>query len=155
MDDAAVQNLRDRLDVIETCTRMAWFADRRDWTALSELFDDEVDLDYASLTGGPVMRLDRDTLVDSWAGGLAGLKATQHLVSNHLVTVEGDTARCTAAFQATHVLPNNSGGPLWTLGGYYEYGLRRTPGGWLLTSVAMVVDWASGNQHISTLAMGH
>jgi SnoaL-like domain len=37
------------------------------------------------------------------------LTATQHLVGNHLLTIDGDQATCTAAFQATHVLANPHG----------------------------------------------
>jgi len=116
MPEDPVQQLADRLDVVETCTRMAWLADRRDWAALVELFTDDVDLDYTSLTGGEPARLPRRQVVDAWAAALGGLAATQHLVAGHLVTLDGDSAACTAAFQATHLLPTPHGGPTWTLG---------------------------------------
>ena len=153
MIDTVMRHLTDRLDVVETCTRMVWFADRREWAALAELLDDEVVLDYTSLYGGEPSRASREHLVDGWAADLSGYTATQHMVSNHLVTVEEDTARCTANFQATHVLPNKFGGSTWTIGGHYSYWLRRALEGWRITSVTMDVDWASGNQHISTVAL--
>ncbi len=152
MTDTALQLLIDRLDITDTCTRMAWLADRRDWTALLDVFDDDVELDYTSLTGGEPARLARQQVVDSWAAGLGGLTATQHLVANHLVTVTGDQAECTAAFQATHLLPNAHGGPTWTLGGHYRYALHRRPDGWRITQVTMTADWATGNQQLMTLA---
>ncbi len=145
-------HLVDRLEVLGTCTRMAWLADRRDWDGLLAVFDDEVDVDYTSLTGGDPARLPRHELVQGWAAGLSGLAATQHLLGNQLATLDGDTAEATAAFQATHVLPNPHGAPTWTLGGHYHYRLRRTTDGWRITAVAMTTDWATGNQHIMTLA---
>jgi hypothetical protein len=157
--DQRLQELADRADVVDVCTRMAWLADRRDWAGLIAVFDDEVELDYTSLGGGEPARLAPRQIVEAWASALGGLTATQHLVTNHLVTVhrpggagDDDTAVCTAAFQATHLLANATGGPIWTLGGHYRYTLRRTAGGWRITGVTMTADWATGNQHVMTLA---
>jgi hypothetical protein len=144
----------DRLDVIETCTRMAWLADQREWDALREVFADEVRLDYTSLRGGEPASVARDELVESWAGLLGKFQATQHLVANHLVTVSEDTATCTAAFQATHLLPNAYGDPIWTLGGTYRFELVRDGATWRIGAVTMTATWASGNQQIMSLAAG-
>ena len=125
------------------------------------MFADDVELDYTSLTGTDPDRLSPQQVVDGWAAGLGGLTATQHLVANHLVDVQrqdpqagqvGDTAACTASFQATHLLPNATGGPTWTLGGHYRYTLHRTAAGWRITGVTMTADWATGNQQVMALA---
>ena len=119
----------DRMEIVEVTVRMAWLADRRDWDQLVGVFADEVDLDYTSLTGGDPVRLSRGDLVAGWRTGLGGLDATQHLVSNHLVEVDGDRAVATAQFQAVHVLANPHGDPTWTLGGHYRFGLTRQADG--------------------------
>lgn len=144
------QRAADRLAVVEATIRMAWHTDRREWDRLEEVLADEVTLDYESLTGLAPTTLARKQVTDSWAAVLGQLEATQHLVANHLVTIDGDQATCTAAFQATHVLANPHGGPLWTLGGHYAYELARGAGGWRITSVRLTADWASGNQQIMT-----
>ncbi|MFF0628062.1 nuclear transport factor 2 family protein [Streptomyces sp. NPDC004296] len=79
---------------------------------------------------------------------LSDLASTQHLITNHLVRISGDTAVATADFQATHLLPNALGGPLWTLGGHYRFTLRRTPAGWRIDGLTMTADWADGNRQI-------
>jgi 3-phenylpropionate/cinnamic acid dioxygenase small subunit len=142
----------DRDEIVDATTRMAWFADRRDWDALLTVFADEVDLDYTSLTGGEPARLKAADVVAGWRAGLGGLDATQHLVSNHLVEVDGDRAVVTAQFQAVHVLANPHGDPTWTLGGHYRFGLVRADGGWRIDAVTMTTTWATGNQHIMTPA---
>jgi hypothetical protein len=144
----------DRLAVIETCTRMAWHADAREWEALRDVFADEVRVDYTSLQGGEPATVSRDELIASWAGLLGKLQATQHLLTNHLVTVTGDTAVCTAAFQATHLLANPHGDPIWTLGGSYRFELVRNRPGWRIGAVTMTATWAGGNQQIMFLAAG-
>ncbi|MEW1749608.1 nuclear transport factor 2 family protein [Streptomyces angustmyceticus] len=143
-----MSSVADRLDIIETCTRMAWYIDQREWDALGDVFSDEISLDYTSLNGGEPGLVPSKDLVASWSGLLGSFAATQHLLSNFLVDVQGDTAVTTAMFQATHRMPNDHGGPLWTLGGTYRIGLERTGSGWRINSIVMTATWADGNQHL-------
>ncbi|MEU8138068.1 nuclear transport factor 2 family protein [Streptodolium elevatio] len=142
----------DRLAVVETCTGMAWHADRRAWDRLREVFAPKVRLDYTSLNGGEPAELAADDVVAGWSQVLGAYDATQHLITNHLVDVDGDTAVCTAAFQATHRLANPFGAPLWTLGGNYRFDLARSEGRWQITGVVMTVTWADGNKDLVALA---
>lgn len=118
----------ERLEIIEVCTRMGWHADQREWDRLRTVFAAEVLLDYTSLNGGEPATLTPDQIVAAWSGLLGAFDATQHLITGHLVTVAGDTAVCTASFQATHRLANPFGSPLWTLGGTYRFDLVREDG---------------------------
>jgi hypothetical protein len=138
--------------VVETCTRMAWHADQREWDALKEVFADSVVLDYTSLNGGEPAVLSPEQIADGWAGVLGGFNATQHLVANHLVTIDGTSAVCTASFQATHRLANPFGAPLWTLGGTFRFDLIRTGTGWRISGVVMTATWADGNKELLELA---
>ncbi|MEV0145607.1 MULTISPECIES: nuclear transport factor 2 family protein [unclassified Nonomuraea] len=133
----------DRFDVIDTCTRMAWHADQREWSELAEVFADEVLLDYTSLNGGEPVTLTPAQIVEGWEGALSAYVATQHLIGNHLVTVAGDVAVCTASFQATHRKDDDS---LWTLGGTYRFDLVRTGDGWRITGVVMTAAWSDGTR---------
>jgi hypothetical protein len=136
----------DRLDVIDTCTRMAWYADQRDWERLADVFADVVTLDYTSLNGGEPATLTPAQIVAGWREALGVYEVTQHLVGNHLVTVDGDTAVCTASFQATHYKKAEFGSPLWRLGGTYEFSLVRGGDGWRITGVVMTATWGEGNR---------
>ncbi|MEU9125486.1 nuclear transport factor 2 family protein [Streptomyces sp. NPDC048506] len=141
--------LRDRLDIIEVCTRMCWHTDKREWDLLrSAVFAEKVQVDYTSLNGGEPAEVAADELVGAWRSLLSRLTSTQHLLTNHLVHTSGDTAVATADFQATHLLPNALGGPLWTLGGHYRFTLRRTASGWRIDGLTMTTDWATGNRQI-------
>ncbi|GAA2150327.1 nuclear transport factor 2 family protein [Actinomadura napierensis] len=143
-----------KIEIAETCTRMAVHADRREWALLRGLFADSVLLDYTSLNGGEPARLTPQEIVDAWAATLGGFDATQHLIANHLVEVDGDRAVCTASFQATHRLATPYGAPLWTLGGDYRWELARTGGRWLIDSVAMKATWGDGNKDLPARAAG-
>lgn len=147
-----MSSIEDRLAIIETCTRMGWHADQREWERLAEIFADKVMLDYTSLNGGEPAELTPGQITGAWSGLLGSFDATQHLITNHLVTVEGDTAVCTASFQATHRLANPHGSPLWTLGGTYRFDLVRTGDGWKISGVVMNATWADGNKDLMALA---
>ncbi|MEW9552354.1 nuclear transport factor 2 family protein [Nonomuraea sp. NPDC050783] len=149
---ADLLHLVERQAVVEVCTRMAWHADRREWQALEAVFADEVRLDYTSLNGGEPAVLSPGQIVDAWRQVLGGFDATQHLIANHLVTLEGDTAVCTASFQATHRLTDPLGASLWTLGGFYRFDLIRADGGWRISGVVMTAAWADGNKELMALA---
>ncbi|MFG2139948.1 nuclear transport factor 2 family protein [Streptomyces sp. NPDC048650] len=142
----------DRYAIIETCDRMGWHSDRHEWDRATALFTPEVLLDYTSLLGGSPDTVSAAGLVESWAAVLGGYDASQHLMTNHLVALDGDAAECTASFQATHRLENPLGSPLWRIGGTYRFHLVRTGGGWKIDELAMTVLWSEGNQGIAALA---
>lgn len=142
----------DTVAVVAAVDRLGVLADARDWTGLTALFTDRVDLDYTSLNGGTSARVSAAELVAGWAAGLGGLAATHHMITNHQVAVDSDHATCLAYFQATHVFPNNHGDPHWTLGGRYDVRLSRLDDGWRIDGLIMTAVWATGNQGILELA---
>jgi 3-phenylpropionate/cinnamic acid dioxygenase small subunit len=141
-----------RQTLVELTLRMAWYLDHKQWDAMPALFTGMVRLDYTSLNGGQPTTVPRADMIAKWRTNRTPLKATQHLISNHLVTITDDAAAtATAMFQAIHLLPNDQGGPLWTLGGEYAYSFTRVDGSWLIDGLAMRLLWADGNRNIRDL----
>lgn len=151
-NDSTTQMTNARDAIVDTTTRMAWYVDQRRWDELPALFAERVTLDYTSLNGGEPATVTPADIVTGWKAGLGGLDATQHVVSNHLIDLDGDTAEATAQFVATHLLHNPHGAPLWTLGGHYHWTMARHQDRWRITAVTMTATWATGNQHIMTRA---
>ncbi|WP_338891962.1 nuclear transport factor 2 family protein [Rhodococcus sovatensis] len=141
-----------RQHLVDLTVRMAWYLDHQQWDLMPTLFTPEVSLDYTSLNGGEVTAVSRDVMIGKWRENRTPLDATQHLLSNHLVTFTGDeSAHGTAMFQATHRKANDQGGPLWTLGGEYHYTFSAGGGTWLIGGLAMNILWADGNRNIRDL----
>lgn len=146
-------DLADRAAITDTVTRFGWCLDRRDWDGLKSLFTDVVRTDYTALWGGEPQEASVDELLatdrqGSWRRTMDGLDATQHLITNILVTVDGDTATATANVVGVHRLPNPHGGPLWTVGGTYEFALTRTADGWRIRAITQGITWVDGNQQV-------
>jgi hypothetical protein len=138
------------LAVMRTVADLGLRVDARDWDGLVSLFTEEVAVDYTSLNGGEPATMPATDLVGGWRQQLEPLAATQHLMGNLSVRVQDDSATCAANVTATHVRPNATGGPHWTVGGRYDLELRRPSGGedWRIAALTLTVKWASGNQAI-------
>jgi hypothetical protein len=74
------------------------------------------------------------------------------MLTNHVITVEGDKAVCVAYVQARHYLPNDKGDDTQTMFGYYTNHLVRTAQGWRIQSCKLTLTWQTGNWHIFTIA---
>ena len=142
----------DRLAILELIGRLVLVLDGRDWGALGQLFTDTVYSDRTSLLGGEPVTVGRAEFVDGWRQTLQNLDAVHHLITCHVITLDGDRATCTATMQGTHVYTNHSGGPVWTVGGRHDYQLKRTAAGWKIAGWTFTIQWATGNMNIVALA---
>jgi ketosteroid isomerase-like protein len=145
--------LEDRLAIIELINRLVLLLDARDWKALEHLFTDTVYNDRTSLTGGEPETLGVAEFVGGWRSLMEHLDAVHHLVTCHVINLDGDQATCAANMQGTHVLANHSGGPIWQVGGRHDYQLTRTSDGWRIAGITFTIQWATGNQNILALSI--
>ncbi len=143
----------DKLLVTETTYRYATGIDTRNWELYRSIFADEVSIDFSSYNPA---RPASTMAADQWVAGLrplfTGLAATQHSMTNPLVSLDGDRAEITMYMQAHHVHDAENPDSWYTIGGYYTDTLKRSDGGWLIDSVALTVTWRSGDPAIMEAA---
>ena len=126
----------DRLAISDVLIRYATALDGRDWELLASCFTDDATLDYdTSGTYG------RDAFVEHCRAGLARMKATQHCVTNHVISTDGDRAHSTSYVIAQHVRDNDV---TFTLGGTYTDDLVRAGTEWRIASRRFVTSWKAG-----------
>ena len=134
----------DHEAITRTVYEYAYGLDGREWERYRRIFADEIEVDFSSYNGRPRTSM----TADEWVAGLrplfTGLDATQHSMSNPLVDVEGDTARCRMYMQAAHFL-DSWPEPEFTIGGYYDDRLVRTGDGWRIAAVTLIVRWRRGD----------
>jgi hypothetical protein len=141
----------DRTQICETVYRYATGIDTRDWDLYRSIFTDEVEIDFASYSGQPAARMKADEWVATVKVLFTGLDATQHVMTNPQVTIDGDRATCLMYMKAEHFLLNSEGDDWFTLGGYYVDRLTRANDTWRIEAVTLNVFWNRGNRHIMTL----
>ncbi len=120
--------------------RYARALDTHDWALLERLF--VADARY-TFPGG-----ESDTvsaIVDRCANALTRLDASQHMLGNIEVVVDGDTATTIVYFQAQHVKLGTPGGDLFIIAGTYCDVAVRTPDGWRIAHRTQTYTWRDGN----------
>ena len=134
-----LRRLADEQEIRDLALRYCAAVDRRDWRLLREVFaaGATVGVPRASLMRGT------DEIVARYRRGLSKYDSTHHMVTNHEITVGGDSALHSCLVHAQHVRSGAEGG-YFTIGGRYEDQLVRTPHGWRFRHRELVTVWSEG-----------
>ncbi len=126
--------------------------DTRDFDLLRSIFTDDITMDFEDYSGQPAQTLS----ADAWVAGVrvlfTGLDATQHVMTNPIVDIDGESATCRMYMKAEHFLANDEGSFDYAIGGYYTDRLRKDGDRWLIEAVTLKLFWQRGNRHIMQLA---
>lgn len=133
--------LLDERNIVAVVTRYCRALDTKDWALLGTVFLADATADLAS----PSQLEGVDAIVGRIRTALENLDDSQHLVGNHEVVVDGDSATHRCYLQAQHVRHAATGSPNYIVAGRYEDRLSRTPDGWRIAHRALVVMWTEGN----------
>jgi membrane-bound lytic murein transglycosylase B len=136
------EQLADRQDVLDAVVSYALALDSHDWDRLRQILLPEAVAEYGMALGA---REGRDAIVATCTAALTPLSGSQHLMGNHLVTLDGDRAEAVCYFQATHVKAGCPGGDNYIIAGRYDDRLVRTPAGWRIAHKTLTVVWTDGN----------
>jgi 3-phenylpropionate/cinnamic acid dioxygenase small subunit len=154
MIDDRLQLLWDRSEIEQVVYKYAAGFDTKDWELWRSIFTDAVEVKFRPAAEAAFKGFGQDwvpTSGDEWVEGrrvlFTGLGTTQHQMSNPRITVDGDAATCIMYLQAIHFMPGEPGVE-YTLGGYYVDDLVRTPQGWKIARVNLIVTWERGDATI-------
>jgi 3-phenylpropionate/cinnamic acid dioxygenase small subunit len=137
-------DLVDRQAIVDVCTSYALALDSRDWARLRACFTEDAVADY----GDSGASEGYEAIETTCRAALEPLSASQHLLGNHLVRLEGDGADSTCYFQAQHVMEGLAAGTQYVVAGRYDDRLVRTPSGWRISHRTLSVMWTSGNPDV-------
>ncbi|MGA5543607.1 nuclear transport factor 2 family protein [Mycobacterium sp. NPDC051198] len=144
--DARLKRLLDREEISDVQLRYATAVDSRDWELFRTCFADEVEADYSSVFGTPPARLGADEFVAMIAPVMSTLTATQHMITNLAVTVEGENHATVVAYvRAIHHNAAADGGTEQTVYGYYTNTFVRTVDGWRISKLKLTSRIQTGN----------
>jgi 3-phenylpropionate/cinnamic acid dioxygenase small subunit len=138
-DTLSPQELSDRLRIQDLFTAYAAAVDARDWDAFKSFFADGAVLDYTAF-GGP--RGSADDAVQWLDRAMRVIAASQHLISNITVKVDGDEATARSSVFSPLVIGEGDRKEVMLNGGTYSDRLRRTEDGWRITERIAQLAWA-------------
>jgi ketosteroid isomerase-like protein len=113
----------DRTALVELLADFAAATDARDWATIAALLTDD---SVAYGAHGPA------AVVARMQDHLGGVGPSQHLLGNHRVVVDGDTARTRTYGRVHHIGAGPMAGSSYECLGDYDDHWRRTASGWRL-----------------------
>lgn len=137
-----VKDLDRRLAVQDVCVSYAVALDSRDWAWLRRVFRPDAVAEYGGELG---MRRGYESIESACQAALVPLTSSQHLMGNHLVTLDGDEADAVCYFQATHLKAGAPGGDIYTVAGRYDDHLVVDGDDWRIARKVLTVMWTDGN----------
>lgn len=132
----------DRSEIEQLLYRYARAIDAKDWKSLERVFVPDARIHYAVERGTEVAFAQ----LGPWlAQAMQIFEATQHVVTNPLIELAGDSASCMSYLVATHVQVRLDGSRVRTTeGSRYSDSLVRTPEGWRISARRLDRIWVDG-----------
>ena len=137
MDEKKMQALLDRMEIIDVENRYAMGVDTRDSELHASCFAEELEVDMSGMGAGEPMKMSGKAWAEQAVSLVSIFEATQHMITNHVITIDGDRATCVAYVKAQHYNPDS----LWTVVGTYTNTLERTADGWKITKLKLTPTW--------------
>ena len=129
-----------RLAIADVLYRYATALDARDWQLLEQVFAEDAVYAIGAYgeCAGPRAIGERLSQL------LGAYDATQHLIGNAVIEVDGARARSTSYVRAYHHWIEADGPRTMEVGGVYRDELTRTPQGWRIARRVLDVVWREG-----------
>jgi hypothetical protein len=140
--------LEEKSEIVEIILRFAYALDNQNWALLRDCLASQLDTDYTDLRGETRRIVSAEDFVAQRTKDLAGLK-TQHMSTNHLVSIHANQAECTSCFLIHRIDPTRMpDGNNYDTVGHYTHGLIRTNQSWRIDRIKQTVLWSRGNPDI-------
>jgi len=142
--DENLQRLFDQTEIRDTILRFAVSLDLKDWDQCRSCFTDDIDVDYSDLRGESPVQMLADEFIAQRRKALGHLK-TQHLSTNHLITIQGGHATCVSSMAIYRRRSSSVEDGTFDTHCYYTHELVRTPQGWKICKIKQKVLWNAGD----------
>jgi hypothetical protein len=133
--------VNDRDAILELLAEAAWIFDHKQWDRMAEVFTPDTEA-YG--------QQGLDALTANTMRYLGACGPTQHLIGNHRVQIEGDTATVISYVRAFHLaagvdrMDRARPDQFWDFLGEYRDTLVRTPDGWRISRRVCVPRASTG-----------
>ena len=142
MMDAAIAILLDKAAIVDVTIRYCSALDSKDWSLLAMCFTTDAAATYQRPDEeAPTTFVGYVSIEKRLSDSMDALLRTQHAVSNHVIDISGDEARCRCYVRAQHVRQAANGMEMFMVGGTYNDVLVRTDAGWRIRQREMTYTW--------------
>ncbi len=141
--DEELRRLVDRQQIVDVTLAYTYALDAKDWDALDDVFTVDATAFLTEELDG------REAIKGRVTRALESLDLSQHMVANHDVRIDGDSAVCRCYLQAQHVREAAPGPPNFIVAGRYDDRFVRTSVGWRIARRELTIMWTEGNPSVT------
>lgn len=141
--DEELRHLVDRQQIVDVTLAYTYALDAKDWDALDDVFTVDATAYLTEELDG------REAIKGRVRRALESLDLSQHMVANHDVRIDGDSAVCRCYLQAQHVREAAPGPPNFIVAGRYDDRFVRTSVGWRIARRELTIMWTEGNPSVT------
>jgi ketosteroid isomerase-like protein len=141
--DEELRRLVDRQQIVDVTLAYTYALDAKDWDALDDVFTVDATAFLTEELEG------REAIKGRVRRALESLDLSQHMVANHDVRIDGDSAVCRCYLQAQHVREAAPGPPNFIVAGRYDDRFVRTSVGWRIARRELTIMWTEGNPSVT------
>jgi 3-phenylpropionate/cinnamic acid dioxygenase small subunit len=138
--------------IVELTVRYCRALDERDFEKLRQIF-----LPDCTALYGPIKLEGVEAVMARCSEALDLLDASQHIVTNHQVTIDAERAVSRCYFHAQHVryaAADTDRGPHFIVAGRYEDQLVRVNSDWRIRHRVLTAMWTQGNPSVVNPTLG-
>ncbi|WP_020108375.1 nuclear transport factor 2 family protein [Nocardia sp. 348MFTsu5.1] len=139
--NAELQGILDERAIKDVTIKYATALDTKNWRQLRECFTRDAVAHYGVIPDCEGV----NAIIEQVSGGMDHLAQTQHILTNHVIKVDGDSATSVCYLQAQHL--RDDAKPSWNfvMAGQYSDRLVRTADGWRISARSLELWWTSGD----------
>ena len=130
-----LQEMKDREEIIQNQLKYAWCIDTLDFETFKTCFADNFIYDFSHRDPSMAGPCTPDEIAERFSKVVRGYVATQHLMSNFKIDINGDKAMCRCYLKGFHYLPNLNGDSWSECISYYSNEYARTDKGWRIVNI--------------------
>ena len=132
---------QDIAEVVNLINLYPVAVDTQTWALFDQVFTEDASTDF----GGGAVFAGLESIKTVFEAIHAPFDATQHVTTNHQVSVAGDSATCLSYVHARFIRMAVAGGTMFESTGWYDDALVRTPAGWRIRKRNCRTIWSGGN----------
>lgn len=141
MPNFDLEAFRDEAEIRDVVNRYAYALDRKDWDDLHHVFAADASVEFKGI--GRFQGIAE--IIKIVESALDFALATQHLIGNVSIKIDGNTASSECYLQALHVGKGDFAGKTMTVWGKYTDRLERRPEGWRIVHRELTGIHAEGD----------
>ena len=132
----------DKVAIQEAIAAHGLFADCREFAAIKTIIAPDAVYDYSSCFGPDFKSVKLADFLEGDDIFFLGFDATQHMISNFVILLDGDRATCRSHVRATHRIDKD----IYVMGGLYRHKMVRLNGEWKIAETVFEQTFTEGDE---------